>query len=123
MVHRKNDFSDKREDLVDADQFIQCSSLKLEEGATFKPHEHVWKPGPETCIAQESWVVIQGKVLCKFYDIDHAELAEVVIGPGDASFTLEGGHNYVALEENTMVYEYKTGPYKGQKQDKRFISN
>jgi len=40
---------------------------------------------------------------------------------GDASFTLEGGHNYEILEDNTLVYEYKTGPYEGQEFDKTFI--
>lgn len=38
-------------------------------------------------------------------------------------FTLEGGHNYLINEENTLVYEYKTGPYEGQKMDKTFIEN
>jgi len=41
--------------------------------------------------------------------------------PGDASFTLYGGHTYEILEDDTIVYEYKTGPYEGQKLDKTFI--
>jgi len=46
---------------------------------------------------------------------------DLVLTPGDASFTLYGGHTYKILEENTIVYEYKTGPYEGQKLDKRFL--
>ena len=45
---------------------------------------------------------------------------EIFILP-DASFTLYGGHNYLFLEDNTIVYEYKTGPYKGQSMDKVFL--
>ena len=44
-----------------------------------------------------------------------------ILNVGDASFTLEGGHNYEILEDNTLVYEYKTGPYEGQEFDKIFI--
>ena len=35
--------------------------------------------------------------------------------------TFQGGHTYEILEEDTIVYEYKTGPYKGQANDKEFI--
>ena len=48
---------------------------------------------------------------------------EPILEQGDASFTLEGGHNYQILEDNTLVYEYKTGPYEGQKLDKVFLKS
>ena len=72
-------------------------------------------------IAQESWIVVQGSVECIFYDIDDKIIEKPVLYPGDASFTLEGGHTYKILEDNTLVYEYKTGPYEGQSLDKVFI--
>ena len=50
-------------------------------------------------------------------------VSEPVLEVGDASFTLEGGHTYTILEDDTLVYEYKTGPYEGQKNDKVFIDN
>jgi hypothetical protein len=37
--------------------------------------------------------------------------------------TFRGGHNYLILEEDTIVYEYKTGPYMGQQLDKVFLEN
>jgi hypothetical protein len=66
-------------------------------------------------------VVLQGSVKCIFYDLDNTILSTEFLYPGDASFTLEGGHNYEILEDNTLVYEYKTGPYEGQELDKIFI--
>lgn len=123
MVHRKSEMTEVRTDLVDSEHFIQCSALNLARGQTFKPHQHVWKPGPDKVIAQESWVVISGRVRCLFFDTDGQLLAERELNPGDASFTLQGGHNYVALEANTLVYEYKTGPYQGQQLDKVFLNN
>ena len=46
---------------------------------------------------------------------------EEQLTPGDLSMTFEGGHNYMATESNTFVYEFKTGPYKGIENDKTFI--
>ena len=43
-----------------------------------------------------------------------------ILNAGDSSFTLEGGHTYEILEDDTLVYEYKTGPYEGQEKDKVF---
>ena len=66
-------------------------------------------------------MVLQGSVKCIFYDIDDSILTTEILYFGDASFTLEGGHNYEILEDNTLVYEYKTGPYEVQEFDKTFI--
>ena len=55
--------------------------------------------------------------------VDPTKLLHIIqrVNPGDASFTLEGGHTYEILEDDTLVYEYKTGPYEGQKLDKTFL--
>jgi cupin fold WbuC family metalloprotein len=121
IITRKEDITPGRIDIVPEDNFIQCSMLNLENNKTFKPHKHIWKERTKNVIAQESWIVIQGSVKCILYDIDDTIIAEPILKPGDASFTLEGGHNYLILEDNTLVYEYKTGPYEGQSFDKTFI--
>lgn len=123
IVVRKEDFISGRQDVVDENQFIQCSILKMESGKTFRPHKHIWKERTRNVIAQESWMIVQGSVQAFFYDLDDTVIADVVLNTGDASFTLEGGHNYLILEDDTMVYEYKTGPYEGQSLDKIFIGD
>lgn len=122
MIVRKADMQPGRQDIVPEENFIQCSILNMQNGKTFAPHRHIWKERTRDVIAQESWIVIQGSVKCIFYDLDNTVIAEPVLEAGDASFTLEGGHNYVILEDNTLVYEYKTGPYEGQALDKTFIN-
>ena len=121
VVVRKEDLNPGRKDIIPEEHFIQCSHLNMEKGKTFRPHKHIFKNRTRDVIAQESWIVIQGKVKCIFYDLDDTILVEPILNPGDASFTLEGGHNYEILEDNTLVYEYKTGPYEGQALDKTFI--
>lgn len=111
-----------RTDVVDVDNFIQCATLRMDNGKTFPPHKHIIKERTyKEQIAQESWVVIKGRVKCKLFDIDDTLIAEPILGVGDASFTLYGGHTYEILEDDTIVYEYKTGPYEGQELDKIFI--
>jgi cupin fold WbuC family metalloprotein len=123
IVVRKSDLIPGRAEVVPEENFIQCALLNMQKGKTFLPHKHIWKERTRNIIAQESWIVIQGSVKCVFYDLDNQIIAEPVLHPGDASFTLEGGHNYVILEDDTLVYEYKTGPYEGQSLDKTFIQN
>jgi len=120
-IVRKEDLTPGRKEVVSEDNFIQCAILNMEEGKTFKPHRHIWKERTRNVIAQESWIVVQGSVKCTFYDLDDTIIATPILYPGDASFTLEGGHTYQILEDNTLVYEYKTGPYEGQALDKTFI--
>lgn len=124
LLHIINRISDivERTNVVPDNQFLQLATLRMEKGKTFRPHQHIWKDSPtEKIIAQESWVVIKGSVRVYFYDIDGKLLTEEVINPGDCSMTFEGGHTYKALEDDTVVYEYKTGPYTGIENDKVFL--
>ena len=120
-VCKISQLTSERTELIDEKNFIQCAYLKMSKGKTFRPHQHIWKePSFNRMIAQESWVVIKGSVKVFFYDIDMTLLETHVLSAGEASFTLEGGHTYEILEDDTLVYEYKTGPYEGQKKDKVF---
>jgi hypothetical protein len=123
IINRLDEINGRTE-VVSENNFIQCATLKMENGKTFPPHKHILKDRhyPEQ-IAQESWIVIKGSVRCILYDIDDQIIATPILYPGDASFTLYGGHTYEILEDNTIVYEYKTGPYEGQSLDKKFITN
>lgn len=112
-----------RHDLVDDEQFLQLAVLKYEKGKTFKPHKHIFKEVPSQSIAQESWAVISGKVKAIFYDEDDTIIGERILSAGDLSITLFGGHNYQILEDDTLVLEYKTGPYYGQSLDKVFVDD
>jgi hypothetical protein len=122
MVNRLSEIT-SRTDIIPDDNFLQLATLKLPSGKTFRAHKHKWKDNLNTQnIAQESWVVIKGSVKCFFYDLDDKLIQTEILNPGDCSITLSGGHNYEILEEETVVYEYKTGPYQGVELDKEFLS-
>lgn len=120
-IHRYYDIHDRNE-VAEEHQFLQLATLRMDKGKTFRPHQHIWKPTPVTdIIAQESWVIIKGSVEVSFFDTDGTLLEKQVIRQGDCSMTFEGGHTYLILEDDTVVYEYKTGPYQGQALDKVFL--
>ena len=110
-----------RTDISPTEEFLQLASIKMGKGDTFRPHKHIYKKGKDTVIPQESWVVLKGRVKVVMYDLDDTIVATPILEQGDLSMTFRGGHNYIALEEGTLVYEYKTGPYEGQALDKEFI--
>ena len=124
LLHLINRFDeiDGRTDIAPEEQFIQAATIKFPQGGKkFRTHQHIWKPAPrEQVIAQESWIVVQGSVRVFMYDTDQLFLQDEVIKKGDCSMTFEGGQTYEILEDDTIVYEYKTGPYMGVENDKIF---
>ena len=122
IIVRLRDFKQDRIEVIEPDNFLQCAILRLDDGKTFRPHKHVDKDVTyETTKAQEGWIVIRGLIRCTLYDIDDTILATPYLGEGDSSFTLNGGHTFTVLEDNTFAYEIKSGPYFGQEKDKTFI--
>ena len=107
-----------RKNIVPDEEFLQLATLKMDRGRTFEPHKHIYKDGESKVIAQESWMVVKGKVKVIMYDLDDTVIDEAMLTAGDCSMTFAGGHNYIIQEDNTIVYEYKTGPYKGISNDK-----
>ena len=110
-----------RKNVVPVDEFLQLATLKMDKGRTFESHKHIYKDGEKKVIPQESWMVVKGKVKVIMYDLDDTIIDEIILEAGDCSMTFAGGHNYLIQEDNTIVYEYKTGPYKGTKNDKVFL--
>ena len=101
---------------------IQVSHLSLKKNQTFKAHKHILFDR-NMPMAQESWIVISGKVRVYYYDLDESLITTKDIQFGDCTITYRGGHNYESLEENTIIYECKTGPYFGVEKDKVFLRN
>lgn len=121
IVVRGNSALPGRANIVQPSEFLQVALMNMSKGATFKAHKHNWKNGPDKIIAQECWIVVKGSVKVFYYGIDKKLIGEAVLNQGDCSITLDGGHNYEILEEGTIVYEIKNGPYIDQKTDKEFI--
>jgi len=121
MVFRKNEISRNRTDISPSEELLQVSAFIIDKGKTFRPHKHIEKHVLHT-ITQESWIVFSGKVKVFHYDLDDKLINEDILESGDITITFHGGHTYESLEDNTYVFEVKTGPYYGQSKDKVFIN-
>jgi hypothetical protein len=124
LLHIINQFSDieNRTDIVPENNFIQVASMKSKKGDKFKPHFHLWKSNLfDQNIAQECWVVISGKLKVDYYDTDQSLICTEILSAGDCTITLHGGHGYEIVADDTVVMEFKTGPYLGQDLDKKYI--
>ncbi len=120
IIFRKEDMQPGRTDIAPPEQFLQCAALKLQKATMFRSHQHVWHRTNNDRIAQESWVCIKGSVKVFLYDLNRLLVHTDIIQAGEISMTFEGGHNYLLIEDS-IVYEFKTGPYLGQEFDKKFI--
>ena len=104
-------------------EFLQLCYLNLDNKKKFLAHKHFWKKNIEKKrIVQESWVVISGLAKITLYDLDDKYITYKILKPGDVSITFEGGHKLEVLKKNTIIYEFKTGPYEGQKKDLKYLN-
>tara|TARA_R110001583_G_scaffold12547_2_gene55596 strand:- start:10076 stop:10480 length:405 start_codon:yes stop_codon:yes gene_type:complete len=113
-------FKDDRIDISPDEEYMQVSCLNLQDGKTFNAHKHL-ENIREITITQESWVVIRGKVKAYYYDTDNELITTAELSAGDCTITFRGGHNYESMEDDTLVYEFKNGPYFGRAKDKELL--
>jgi hypothetical protein len=120
-VMRYDEISEHRFDLCPDEEFLQISGRKLEKKLKAKAHKHI-PIERKTNITQEAWIVIEGCIKGIFYDIDDSILYETEIKKGDVAVLFRGGHSFEVLDEDTIFYEFKTGPYYGAEIDKEAIN-
>lgn len=116
VINRKEDITTQRQDLSPEREFLQvaCFSIGKEKKPT--PHKHL-EQIRTTNITQESWLIFNGSIKIILYDLNDVVVKEEVLKSGDCLITFRGGHDFTVLEENTKIYEYKTGPYQGKEKD------
>jgi mannose-6-phosphate isomerase-like protein (cupin superfamily) len=119
-LNRREDISTSRTDLSPAEEYLQCATKTLTKGIKFRPHRHN-RLIRKTDITQEAWIFLSGRVRAKFYDLDDSIILDTELGAGDCVIVFKAGHGFEVLEDDTVLYEFKTGPYEGVELDKTFI--
>ena len=121
VIMRGSNITENRVDLSPESEPLQVACKKLMSGTKFKPHKHNTLER-QTMITQESWVFLRGKVRASFYDIDDEVIHVTDLGAGDCAVVFKAGHSFDVLEDDTVLYEFKNGPYFGLEKDKTFIN-
>jgi mannose-6-phosphate isomerase-like protein (cupin superfamily) len=110
-----------RIDVSDDDEPLQVAFYPVMGSHRFDPHIHI--PNERhTDATQEVMIVVEGSLIMEHFDTDGAPLGKTELGPGDCGITYRGGHTYKGLSPRTVVYEIKSGPYKGFDADKVLIA-
>jgi len=118
---RAKEITENRIDLSPEEEYLQVAVKQLTKGTSFKPHKHK-ELKRNTDLTQESWVFLGGRVRAKFYDLDDSLILDTEMTGGDCVVVFRAGHSFEVLEDNTIIYEFKNGPYYGIEADKEFIN-
>lgn len=119
-ILRSSDLVENRIDMSPEEEYLQVSGKKLTEGTSFRPHRHN-KLTREIDRTNEAWVFLSGRVRAKFYDLDDSLILDTEMTAGDCVVVFRAGHAFEVLEDETILYEFKNGPYYGVEADKTFI--
>ncbi len=121
VLCQKTDIEGVRRDLSPSDECLQVACKKLNTSDTFRPHKHL-TVHRETSQTQEVWIILGGAVEITLYDLNDEVIYRGRLESGDCFITLRGGHGFEVLEDDTILYEIKNGPYWGQESDKVFLN-
>jgi mannose-6-phosphate isomerase-like protein (cupin superfamily) len=118
MIIRFDQISEQRTDVCDPLESLQVAAMRIPEGKVYRAHKHMIKSMPRLTTTQETWIVMRGRIKVTYYDIIGNDIIDVAfLNEGDCTITLLGGHSYEVVED-AIVYEVKSGPYKGRELDK-----
>ena len=117
---RKNEITNSRQNITPDEEFLQAGVKITKAEDFFKAHKHL-PCNKVATTTQEAWVILDGKVEGTFYDLDDSLLCSLEISDGDCVAIYRGGHSLKILDDDTILYEFKNGPYYGVKKDKTYI--
>ena len=96
---------------------LQVGLWSYDAGKVLGLHRHT--PNFRTVeLTQEAVLVRKGGLIADITEDDGNPVESVELGPGDLLVVLGGAHRYRISEDNTTVFEFKTGPFVGVEADK-----
>lgn len=119
-INRFEDINSDRTDLCPSEQYLQISTKKIPAKKTFSPHRHN-ELVRTTDVTQEAWIILKGRIKATFWDIDDTIIEETELTAGDCAVVYYAGHGFEVIEDDTILYEVKSGPYYGMEKDKTMI--
>lgn len=99
---------------------IQVSRMYHDKGKVVKAHSHKFHPR-SLDHTQECLIVFKGKIEFSFYDENKVFFDKIILNPGDLVVVYRGYHGMEVIEDDTLYFEIKTGPFTDIESDKEFI--
>jgi len=120
IILRGDDWEKGLNFITSDNDFQQAGTWFYDKGKKIEPHAHLQC---ERTVAktQELIYVRRGRVKIDFYGQQQQFLRSLELASNDLTVFLNGGHGFEILEDNTMIFESKNGPYLGKDRDKKII--
>lgn len=109
-----------RNEITPTNTFLQAMCFQIPANQEFKAHKHN-RIERSSNITHEAFLILKGSIELSIFDVDNTFLDKFILREGDCSIIIEGGHSFKSLED-TILYEFKNGPYFGREKDKEFIT-
>ena len=109
-----------RTNLTEPSQIIQASLINMTRFQSVPRHEHL-PIERYTTGTGEGWLVLNGSVEAEIFDIDQTSLGKYILKKFDMILMFNGGHSLYATKKNSVIFEFKNGPFKGSDSDKIYF--
>ena len=96
-----------------ASENIQVATFRYENGHIMNAHRHIPRQSPNIIVTHEILLVWNGRLKLKIFDIDNIFRERYYMTTGDFYININGGVEYIILQDDTILLEVKTGPYPG----------
>jgi hypothetical protein len=111
---------ESRTNLTDPDKIIQSSLIKMIKFQSVSKHEH-FPIERHTKGTGEGWLILQGSFEAEIFDIDRVSLGKYFLKKFDMLIMFNGGHSLRATKKNSIMFEFKNGPFGGSDSDKIYF--
>ena len=109
-----------RTNLTEPSQIIQTSLINMTRFQSVPRHEHL-PIERYTTGTGEGWLVLNGSFEVEIFDIDQTSLGRYLLKKFDVILMFNGGHSLYATKKNSVIFEFKNGPFKGSDSDKIYF--
>jgi hypothetical protein len=109
-----------RINLAEPDQIIQASLINMSRFDSVPNHRHL-PIERYTTGTGEGWLVLNGSFEAEIFDIDQTSLGKYLLKKFDMILMFNGGHSLHATKKNSILFEFKNGPFKGSDSDKIYF--
>lgn len=109
-----------RVNLTEPDQIMQVSLGKISQFNPVQKHRHL-PIERSTTGTSEGWLVLKGCFEVEIFDVDYSSVGKFNLKKLDMILTFNSGHSLHATNDNSIICEFKNGPFKGSDSDKIYF--
>ncbi len=109
-----------RANITESNQIMQVSLIQMSKSQLVPRHKHL---PIERCTVGtgEGWLVLEGCFEAEIFDIDQVCVGKYLLKKLDILIMFNGGHSLNTIEENSIMCEFKNGPFQGSDSDKIYF--